>query len=107
MEIDDPAPRGTIDNRPLGVYIKYVHIGGYRGMVSVNVTRLRGRLPEYLGRVRKGEEIAVTSHGKVIARIVPDRDVGRAAREALIGLRKKCRIGDVVSPTGAEWESAR
>ncbi len=76
-------------------------------MVSVNVTRLRGHLPEYLGMVRKGEEIVVTSRGKVIARIVPDRDAGRAAREKLFALRKKCRIGDVVSPTGVAWESAR
>ena len=76
-------------------------------MVKVNVTELRANLPSYLGKVRKGEEITVTSRGCVIARILPDRGGSQAAREKLAALRKKCRIGDVISPIEANWESAR
>lgn len=76
-------------------------------MIKVNITELRANLPGYLGKVRKGEEIAVTSRGSVIARILPDRGGSQAAREKLIALRRKCRIGDVISPLGEAWESAR
>ena len=76
-------------------------------MITVNVTRLRANLPGYLGRVRRGEEIAVTSRGNVIARILPDRGGSQAAREKLAAIRGKCRIGDVLSPIGEAWESAR
>ncbi|MBI5576145.1 MAG: type II toxin-antitoxin system prevent-host-death family antitoxin [Deltaproteobacteria bacterium] len=76
-------------------------------MLKVNVTELRANLPSYLCKVRKGEEIAVTSRGSVIARILPDRGGSQAARERLAALRKKCRIGDVISPIGEAWESAR
>lgn len=76
-------------------------------MITVNVTALRANLPGYLGRVRRGEEILVTSRGQVIARILPDMGGSRAACEKLVELRRKCRIGDVVSPIGEAWESAR
>ena len=76
-------------------------------MIKVNVTELRANLPSYLGKVRKGEEIAVTSRGSVIARILPDRGGSQAARERLADLRRKCRIGDVIAPVGETWESGR
>ena len=43
-------------------------------MSEVNVTELRQNLPDYLAEVRKGKELKVTVHGKVIARIVPEQD---------------------------------
>jgi prevent-host-death family protein len=76
-------------------------------MIKVNVTKLRANLPNYLGMVRKGEEIAVTSRGNVIARILPDRGGSQASRERLAALRGKCRIGDVITPLGETWESAQ
>lgn len=75
-------------------------------MITVSVTELRANLPAYLGRVRRGEEIAVTSRGNVIARILPDRGGSQAARERLAALRGTCRIGDVIAPVGEAWESA-
>lgn len=74
-------------------------------MVEVNVTEFRNHLPEYLGRVRKGEDIVLVSRGKVIARISPVTDERAAAREALLRLRGKCRIGDVVSQLDEKWEA--
>ncbi len=76
-------------------------------MPQVNVTELRQHLPNYLEQVRKGEELQVTLHGKVIARIVPEQNPQEAACERLIVLRDKCRIGDVVSPSGEGWEAER
>jgi prevent-host-death family protein len=40
-------------------------------MKDVSVTELRNRLPVYLGRVKTGEEILVTSRGNVIAGLSP------------------------------------
>jgi prevent-host-death family protein len=37
-------------------------------MSEVNVTELRRNLPEYLADVKKGKELKITVHGKVIAR---------------------------------------
>ena len=76
-------------------------------MSEVNVTELRQNLPDYLAEVRKGKELKVTVHGKVIARIVPEKGVQNAARLRLAALRAKCKVGDVVRPTGERWTAER
>lgn len=72
---------------------------------AVNVTELRQNLPAYLADAQQGREIVVTSRGKVIARIVAGGDASQEARERLLAARKRCRIGDVLSPTGVAWEA--
>lgn len=42
-------------------------------MLGVSVTTLRQHLPEYLARVARGERLAVTLRGRVIAEILPRR----------------------------------
>jgi hypothetical protein len=41
----------------------------------------------------------------VIARIIPAEEPALAARQRLIALREKCSVGDVVSPSGEEWDA--
>ncbi len=74
-------------------------------MSSVNVTELRSNLPGYLKKVRAGEEVTVTSRGKVVARLVPERDESEAARRRLAAIRKTSWVGDVVSPVSEAWEA--
>ena len=74
-------------------------------MPKVNVTELRQNLPAYLVDAQKGKEIEVTSRGKVIARIVAGSETHDEARARLLAARKRCNIGDVLSPTGAAWEA--
>ena len=76
-------------------------------MPKVNVTELRQNLPSYLAKVQKGKEIEVTSHGRIIARVVPAGDFLDEARARLLAARKRCRIGDVVNPSGLEWSAER
>jgi prevent-host-death family protein len=76
-------------------------------MSEVNVTELRQNLPEYLADVKKGKEIKITVHGKVIARIVPEVDAKDVARKRLAALRAKCRVGDVISPMNEKWNAER
>lgn len=76
-------------------------------MPKVNVTELRKNLPAYLVQVQKGKEIEVTSRGKVIARIVAGSEAHEDAHTRLLAARKRCRIGDVLNPTGAAWDAER
>ena len=76
-------------------------------MSEVNITDLRQNLPAYLAEVRKGKELKVTVRGKVIARIIPEKGEQNAARQRLAALRARCRVGDVVSPTGERWAAER
>lgn len=74
-------------------------------MPQVTVTTFRKHIPDYLGKVQKGEDILLTSRGKVIARLLPPSDGRQSARELLSALRDVCHIGDVVSPTDEKWEA--
>ena len=40
-------------------------------MMTVNVATLKEKLSHYLGLVKKGEEVVVTSHRHPVARILP------------------------------------
>jgi prevent-host-death family protein len=74
-------------------------------MREVKVTDLRAHLPAFLAFVQAGEEVLVTSRGKVIARLVPPLDTRGEAKARLEELRRRCKIGDVVSPLEEPWEA--
>jgi prevent-host-death family protein len=75
-------------------------------MIEVNVTAFRNHLPDYLDRVKKGEEVLLTSRGKVVARMSPVADECLSARGQLAALRDKCKVGDVLAPIDELWEVA-
>jgi prevent-host-death family protein len=55
--------------------------------MEVGVRELRGRLSDYLARVREGQEVVVTERGMAVARIVPlsgERALDRAIAEGLV-----------------------
>jgi prevent-host-death family protein len=55
--------------------------------MEIGVRELRGRLSDYLARVRDGEELVVTERGIAIARIVPisgGRALDRAVADGLV-----------------------
>lgn len=74
-------------------------------MLEVTVTTFRKHIPDYLGKVRKGEDISLTSRGKIIARLVPPADERLSAKEQLAALRVTSFIGDVVTPLDEKWEA--
>lgn len=78
------------------VYNQFVHIVALR-MALVSVSDLRQNLPAFLKRVQAGEELQVTSRGRIIARIAPERDPAEDARQWLLDLRDRVSLGDVVS----------
>ena len=52
-------------------------------MEAIGVRELRQHASRYLARVEAGEELGVTNHGRLVARLVPVRDAERS-RAALI-----------------------
>lgn len=77
--------------------------------MEAKVTEVRQNLATYLAHVQSGEEIEITQHGKVVARLVPATDEkARRMAEAevyLAKLRETAVLGDVLSPIDVEWDA--
>ena len=67
-------------------------------MATVTVTELKAKLSEKLRDVQRGEELLVTDHGNVVARIVPARDV--EAERLALAKEGKLRLGTGKLPAG-------
>jgi len=55
--------------------------------VDVGIRELRAGLSRYVARVKDGEEIVVTEHGKPVAKLVPlngERKIDRLIREGVV-----------------------
>lgn len=74
-------------------------------MLQVKMTDLRAHLPDFLKKVSHGEQIQITSHGKTIARIIPEIDQVDAAKKRLDALRGTMIIGDILQPLDNEWSA--
>ena len=72
-------------------------------MQQVKITDLRAHLPEFLKKVSNGEEIQITSHGKPVARLVPELTEVEAAQKRLDALRGTMMVGDVMEPLESQW----
>ncbi|MBX9462848.1 MAG: type II toxin-antitoxin system prevent-host-death family antitoxin [Aquamicrobium sp.] len=70
-------------------------------MKSVTVVEAKSRFSALLAEVEAGEEIAVTRHGKVVARLVPDRP--RTAADAFRDFWSEEEI-DLIAPEDAPAE---
>jgi prevent-host-death family protein len=40
-------------------------------MISVGIKELKAKLSSYVDRVRRGEEVVITEHGKEVALVIP------------------------------------
>ena len=72
---------------------------------QVAVSELRAHLTDFLQKVIAGEEVFVTSRGRVIAKIVPVETTREAARQSLQQLRETAVLYDVLSPLDDEWDA--
>ena len=77
-------------------------------MREVGTLEARNSLSSLIKLVEKGEEIAITRHGKPVARLVPATglDVGRAreAAEVLRAIRAQARTGPESHKDLVNWE---
>ena len=74
-------------------------------MQQVKITELRAHLPDFLKKVSKGEHIQITSHGKTIARLIPEIDEVEAAQNRLNALRGTMIVGDILEPSESQWSA--
>ncbi len=78
-------------------------------MVHAGVAQIKAHFSEFLARVRAGEEIIVTDHGRPVARLAPlDGNHHLASNEHLAELERAgiIRIGESLIPPGF-WTAER
>lgn len=73
-------------------------------MQTVNISEFRANLLKYLERANAGEQINVTTNGKLLATIAPPIDQKQQAQKQLAQLAKSAQVFDVVSPTDEAWD---
>jgi prevent-host-death family protein len=74
-------------------------------MQTINISDFRANLLKYLEIANSGEQISVTSNGKLLATITPPENRMELARKQLRALASNAKIHDVVSPTDSEWDA--
>ena len=74
-------------------------------MITVGTFEAKTHFSKLLAKVEKGEEVVVTRNGKIVARIIPDKDsiieTRKKAAEDLIRLSRNTSLG------GLSWKELR
>ena len=73
-------------------------------MQTINISDFRANLLRYLEKANSGEQISVTTNGKLLATITPPIEQKQLAQERLEQLAANAKINDVVSATDSDWE---
>ncbi|MFZ5604123.1 MAG: type II toxin-antitoxin system Phd/YefM family antitoxin [Pseudomonadota bacterium] len=74
-------------------------------MLTVEISDLRANLLKYLEKASRGEQITVTTNGRILAIIVPPTDKKAMARKRLDDLSSTAKLHDVISPLGIRWDA--
>ena len=74
-------------------------------MQQVKISDLRSHLPDYIKMVSAGEQIQITSHGKIIARLVPEINEVEAAQKRLNAVMGSMIVGDIMEPLDVLWSA--
>jgi len=75
-------------------------------MQIVNISDLRANLLKYLEIANSGEQISITSNGRLLATITPPAQQKAQARVQLKSLAAKAKIHDVTTPTNEGWDAS-
>jgi|TARA_R110000868_G_scaffold158377_5_gene386452 prevent-host-death family protein len=73
-------------------------------MQTINISDFRANLLKYLEVANSGEQILVTSNGKLLASITAPEDKKEIAKKQLGSLATTAKIHDIITPTGSEWD---
>ncbi len=77
-------------------------------MTLVGVAELKAALSSYLARVREGETVTVTDHGRPVARLVPIPPSEESADERLQALERRGLLRRAEQPLGEDfWDLPR
>jgi len=73
-------------------------------MQTINISDFRANLLKYLEIASSGEQISVTSNGKLLATITPPVNQKERARQKLKALASSAKIHDITSPIDCNWD---
>ena len=73
-------------------------------MLTINISDFRANLLKYLETANSGEQISVTSNGKLLATIIPPVNQKEQARQKLKELASSAKINDITSPIDSDWD---
>ncbi|MCP5177846.1 MAG: type II toxin-antitoxin system Phd/YefM family antitoxin [Moraxellaceae bacterium] len=73
-------------------------------MQTINISDFRSHLAHYLKVAHMGESLSITSHGQVLAVIVPPSQVKQDAKAVLATIAQQSVIDDVISPLNESWD---
>src|SRR3972149_6035300 len=65
--------------------IKYSHKGAVMEQTRVGIRELKENLSKYMAKVKSGQSIVITEHGKPVGRIIPE---GQSLEEHVEALRQ-------------------
>ncbi len=74
-------------------------------MISIAVSDLRANLMKVLEQIKKGAQVQITSHGKVVAMLVPAKAAQDTAKQELLKISETAILEDIVSPIDESWEA--
>ncbi len=74
-------------------------------MKTVNISDFRANLLKYLEKANSGEQISVTTNGKLLATITPPVNRKLLAKQQLKELSASAKLNDVVTPIGSDWDA--
>jgi prevent-host-death family protein len=74
-------------------------------VMNVPIAQAKAKFSELIKRAEAGEEVLVTRHGKVVARVAPPAAI-EAERKSLLGAFKDTdfRMDDDFDELGPEWD---
>jgi prevent-host-death family protein len=76
-----------------------------RNMLTINISDFRANLLKYLQQANQGEQIMVTTNGKLIATITAPVQQKQLAKEQLNNLSESAKLKDVTSPVDSQWDA--
>lgn len=74
-------------------------------MLTINISDFRANLLMYLEKASMGENISVTTNGRLIATIIPPIQQKELAKKQLQELASTAKLGDLTSPTDESWDA--
>ena len=75
-------------------------------MASTGIRELKNNLSQFVRRVEKGERIAVTAHGRVVAMLVPPTSAAMSKRDQMIADGRLIPARDT-SRTPIKWPNLK
>ena len=75
-------------------------------METVKISDFRANLLKYMEKASAGQQITVTSNGRVLATLSPPVQMKESAKRQLADLAVTAKIHDVTSPTDEHWDAA-